>query len=336
MAEQIQIALIRMDGGTQTRAEIDQATVDEYAEAMIERDVFPPVDVYYDGSWYWLADGFHRVHAAKKAGKETIAAIVIPGTCRDAVLFSVGANAKHGLRRTNEDKRRAVLRLLEDEEWQQWSDQEIARRAGRVSPTFVGKLRSTINVDSETVRKTADGRVMDTSNIGRPKAESAASGEIPQIQPAPPPAPTITPIAPPPDPVITEAPDWQKFAATPPLAPVFEAEPEAEARVEDGEPEWLDPEGAPDLAEDSGEGTPESQGDDEALPVATAPARSAAPPLPPPPPPVIALAPLQITMTLPAKTKGLVSAFKGDLQVDIPPAIQEALLEKAREIEEQS
>lgn len=50
------------------------------------------------------------------------------GGLRDAILHSAGANAAHGLRRTNADKRRAVLMLLEDGEWSQWSDREIGRQ----------------------------------------------------------------------------------------------------------------------------------------------------------------------------------------------------------------
>jgi hypothetical protein len=38
------------------------------------------------------------------------------------VLHSAGANAMHGLRRTNADKRRTVMLLLQDEEWAAWSD----------------------------------------------------------------------------------------------------------------------------------------------------------------------------------------------------------------------
>jgi hypothetical protein len=72
--------------------------------------------VFYDGAEYWLADGFHRVHAAQKLRRLTIAADVRQGTRRDAVLLSARANAEHGLRRTNEDKRRAVLTLLADPE----------------------------------------------------------------------------------------------------------------------------------------------------------------------------------------------------------------------------
>lgn len=59
---------------------------------------------------------------------------------RDAILFSVGVNSSHGLRRTNADKRRSVMRLLDDAEWSTWSDREIARRCG-VSQPFVGNLR---------------------------------------------------------------------------------------------------------------------------------------------------------------------------------------------------
>jgi branched-chain amino acid transport system substrate-binding protein len=43
----------------------------------------------------------------------------------DAILYSVGANEMHGLRHTNEDKRRAVLTLLNDPGWSKWSDPEI-------------------------------------------------------------------------------------------------------------------------------------------------------------------------------------------------------------------
>jgi predicted HTH domain antitoxin len=59
------------------------------------------------------------------------------------VLYSVGANAAHGLRRTNEDKRRAVETLINDEEWATWSDREIARACG-VSGKFVAAVRDPV------------------------------------------------------------------------------------------------------------------------------------------------------------------------------------------------
>src|SRR5262249_2804023 len=51
-------------------------------------------------------------------------------TRRDAVLHAAAANAIHGLRPSSADRRRSVQALLEDEEWRNWSDREIARRCG--------------------------------------------------------------------------------------------------------------------------------------------------------------------------------------------------------------
>src|SRR4051794_13735395 len=103
--------------------------------------VFPPLVVYFDGTLYWLADGFHRYWAAEALGLAEVACDVRQGTRRDAVLHSVGANAGHGHRRTNDDKRRAVLTMLDDEEWRRWGDREIARQCG-VAHSFVVNLRA--------------------------------------------------------------------------------------------------------------------------------------------------------------------------------------------------
>jgi hypothetical protein len=115
----------------------------EFVEAMLLGADFPPVTVFKDGSTYWLADGFHRVSAAKQAGLETIRTEVREGILRDAILFAVGCNDTHGLRRSNADKRKAVEMLLADEEWATKSDRWIAEKC-LVSPTFVGSMRASI------------------------------------------------------------------------------------------------------------------------------------------------------------------------------------------------
>jgi hypothetical protein len=134
------INAIRLDGGTQPRASIHQDWIKEYAEDMLGGAKFPQVVVFFDGTDYWLADGFHRTAAAEAFGATDIDADVRQGTQRDAILFSVSANSAHGQRRSNEDKRRAVLRLLNDQEWSVWSDREIARRCG-VDHMVVVRLR---------------------------------------------------------------------------------------------------------------------------------------------------------------------------------------------------
>ena len=110
MTAPLNIKLIRIDGGTQSRATINQAVVDQYADAIKDGSEFPAVRVYHDGNFYYLADGFHRYFAHLKAGKAGIKAEVVNGTLRDAILYSFGANALHGLQRTAEDKRKVVDR----------------------------------------------------------------------------------------------------------------------------------------------------------------------------------------------------------------------------------
>jgi hypothetical protein len=125
----LQISQIRRDGGTQLREKIDPDLVDEYAEQM-QCTVFPRAIVMFDGHDYWLADGFHRLEARLKMQQETLACLVYEGSRRDAILVAARANAQHGLRRTNADKRRAVLAILADEEWSQKSNRWVAEVCG--------------------------------------------------------------------------------------------------------------------------------------------------------------------------------------------------------------
>ena len=129
-----------LDQGTQIRLILDKETVSEYEEAIRTGAQFPPIDVYYDGENYYVVDGFHRVAGHRQAGKTSIECNIHEGTLRDAILAATGANARHGLRRSKEDKRRAVMTLLLDKEWQQWNDSEIVRATNTYN-ALVAKLR---------------------------------------------------------------------------------------------------------------------------------------------------------------------------------------------------
>jgi hypothetical protein len=103
MPTTLRLAAIQLDTDCQPRAVTDLNLAGEYAEAMLLGAQFPPVVVFGDGDGgYWLADGYHRWHAAQIAGLGTIACEVWPGGKRDAILHSVGANADHGWRRSTE------------------------------------------------------------------------------------------------------------------------------------------------------------------------------------------------------------------------------------------
>jgi hypothetical protein len=120
-----------------------ETAVSEYCGLLSDNKQWPfdsPLVVFYDGTDYYLADGFHRYIAAKRAGRSSAPCQVINGSVRDAVKFALSANARHGLRRTNEDKRKAVTTALEDTEWRNLSSRAIGELCG-VSHNFVETLR---------------------------------------------------------------------------------------------------------------------------------------------------------------------------------------------------
>lgn len=172
----IELSKIRIDGGTQPRAELHQETVAEYAEAYKSGTDLPPVMLFYDGSEFWLADGFHRFFGAKAAGITAIAENITPGTLRDAILYSLSANSKHGLKRSNADKRKAVQTMLDDAEWSQWSSREIAKHCS-VGHPLVEEMRKLsledLPVSDQKKRsyttKHGTTTTMNTANIGKKK-----------------------------------------------------------------------------------------------------------------------------------------------------------------------
>lgn len=178
------LSAITVSVDCQPRMTMNPEVVDEYATAMGEGHALPPLIVFRDNGTHWLADGFHRFAAARKAGLTEIDCDVFDGDQRDAILYSVGANADHGLRRSNLDKRRAVETLLNDPEWAQWSDREIARRCA-VSHDFVSRMRSLSSDDSDAApTRTYTDRygntsTMNVSNIGKAPVVPRVHGTLP-------------------------------------------------------------------------------------------------------------------------------------------------------------
>jgi len=175
----LELNLIRIDGDTQSRVELQHEVVEEYSEAMAEGVEFPPVVVFFDGVSHWLADGFHRYFGATHAGMESIAADVRNGTQADAQLFSFSVNASHGLRRTRADKRKAVTGALQHPVSCKWSDRQIAKHCG-VHHELVGKVRQELSggnrqIDQQrTVTRNGTTYQQNTANIGKSPAAPAA------------------------------------------------------------------------------------------------------------------------------------------------------------------
>lgn len=189
----IPISQIQLDGGTQMRVALHDPTVAEYKEIMEVAEgwgPFPPLDVTFDSLRYWLTNGFHRVAAARALyGDEYEVPVEIKeGDFDAAVLRAAKANADNGLRRTNEDKRHTVTVILGRYQAQNLTDGVLAEMCA-VTARFVGIVRKELVVQGKmtqaTSRKTADGRTINVSKMGRP-ARAKVVPESVQMPAAPP------------------------------------------------------------------------------------------------------------------------------------------------------
>ena len=136
----LKFSQIRIDGDTQQRVTINQDKVSEYKERMKEGDKFPPILCTFDGTNYWMYDGFHRYFAAQAAGFLEFDVVYKPGTMEDAQDLSYGVNGEHGLPPNKKDREKRVRNALSKERHANASDREIAKLC-KVSHTYVASLR---------------------------------------------------------------------------------------------------------------------------------------------------------------------------------------------------
>lgn len=173
---------LRTDGGTQPRGAIDEPTVARYAADYTDGATLPPGRAVYDGENYWLWDGFHRLAARKRNGSRSMFIEVRQGTQRDAILLSLGANAEHGLRRSDGDVKRAILRALADEEWSKKALRWIAKHCRchhsyveRVKREHLGQV-STVDTSGEAARvEGQDGKSYPATQPSRPSRPPATA-----------------------------------------------------------------------------------------------------------------------------------------------------------------
>lgn len=139
--KKILIDKIKLDPKLQPRNELNADAIQQYAEDMKNGDTFPAVEIKNVNGHYYLTSGWHRTLAAKRAGIETIDAIITNGTLDDAIWDSCAANIEHdrsGSRRTNRDKQKAVKMALRLERFHngQMNYSRIAKHTG-VDPKMV-------------------------------------------------------------------------------------------------------------------------------------------------------------------------------------------------------
>jgi excisionase family DNA binding protein len=128
------------DSGPQPRGALDYDVIDSYQDAMENGAVFPALDVFYDGTVYWLADGFHRLQASYQADREEVECTLHQGTLEDAQWFRLGANKMNGLYLSVQDRTGAVRVALSHPRAAELSNAQIAKYCG-TSQEIVAEIR---------------------------------------------------------------------------------------------------------------------------------------------------------------------------------------------------
>jgi hypothetical protein len=137
---------IRLDMATQSRDHINPDVANGYGELMAAGEwdhgrSTAAIVLFFDGSAYWIGDGFHRVIGARNHGIDRLPCEVREGTARDALWYSFSANALHGYRREPSDVRHILRRIAEDPEWSKKGVREIAAHTGIPKSTVQDNLK---------------------------------------------------------------------------------------------------------------------------------------------------------------------------------------------------
>lgn len=172
IVEKLALGELRTDG-CETRAEIRERAVEEYASVLREGGTLEPAVVFRDGNGTnWLASGHHRRAAHAAAGVPKMPCVIKQGGRWDAVEFGIRSNRQwKGERLSLEDKRFNVRRVLQEQPGM--SDAAIASLVGssnKMVAKYRGEMETTMELSVVSQRVGQDGRVYDTSNLGRKPA----------------------------------------------------------------------------------------------------------------------------------------------------------------------
>jgi hypothetical protein len=175
----IPLHLIEETADTQSRAELNHEHVQDLADVLRGGGELPPGDIFRTpDSRYLIADNWHRYYAHKEAGREFMLARVHDGDEAGALWFALGSNTKHGLTRTQADKRHAVRRALESPNAKGLSNREVADHVG-VSHVFVAQIKEAMKAERLPAQRVKSGNVTTPpAKLSRPTAEVQATLDL--------------------------------------------------------------------------------------------------------------------------------------------------------------
>lgn len=151
---------ILLDQSPRVRCEDNEDAIRDYRDAYLRHDRLPAPIVYdVAGIGMLIADGRHRVMAAAEADLRSIGCVLRKGTAEECLACALGANSRHGLRRTNADKRMCAEKAVK--QWPKHSDRQIADMVhvgADLVATVRGALVSKGLIEQETERLGLDGK----------------------------------------------------------------------------------------------------------------------------------------------------------------------------------
>jgi hypothetical protein len=152
----------------QVRVRLDLQAVRTYRQIFEDvpedKCTCPPITVYLHQGSYVVADGFHRVTAARQAKRTTLNAYVREGSLDDAWLSAMETNIRHGMPYTREDKQKIVTWFLDHPRYGSGSARDIAALTGHLIPhSTVANIRNRRKMQELQVLSK-----LDTGAAGRP------------------------------------------------------------------------------------------------------------------------------------------------------------------------
>ena len=145
---EIHVGLIDIGPALKGRAKLDEEAVERYAETEAEWGSDQPITLFHGGK-YFAGDGAHRVTAKRK--NKTVKILAVVYRCEsdadaesraERYAISGVGNRRHGLHRSNDDKRKAVREALLKPQNADLSDREIGDDwCGGVHHTTVAAVR---------------------------------------------------------------------------------------------------------------------------------------------------------------------------------------------------
>lgn len=186
----INIHQIRRDGGTQPRGVLDEDHINDLLFALKNGAKLEAILLYFDGENYWLTDGFHRLAATIRYGKDKIKASIRQGTLQDAQWHSFSVNQHNVLKRSNADKQRAIVGALKHSYGIQRSNSEIAQHCGvdeKTVRSWRASLEESGEIQGSEFRQVTRSGIIYPQRVadkGKPKPESqkfkVTSPDIPE------------------------------------------------------------------------------------------------------------------------------------------------------------